>query len=115
MNPSAWQAFLLVLALFVAEVLASVLLVGLRRTLSLSRSELDVFATLLGNAMVFTYLVQKRGDAVSRHHPARVPAPVFARQGDLRVRLPARPAQRLAIRAHARVTLRRAVPAAARS
>jgi membrane protease YdiL (CAAX protease family) len=59
--PSAWQAFGLVLALFLAEVLASVLLVGLRKTLSLSRSELDVFATLLGNAMVFTYLVQKKG------------------------------------------------------
>lgn len=59
--PSAPQAVLLVLALFLAEVLVSALLYDLRAALGLSEDGVTALAMLLGNALVLSLAMRHAG------------------------------------------------------
>lgn len=70
--PSATQALLLVLALFMAERVVGAALYDVRRTLALNREELGALVTLLGNGMLFALLLHAKGLSYpALFHPSR--------------------------------------------
>jgi len=70
--PSAPQAFLLVLALFLAQTVVGAALYDGRRLLELTPAELDAFVALLGNAVIFVVLMHAKSMSFRElFHPAR--------------------------------------------
>jgi len=70
--PSAPQALLLVLALFLAEYVVGAALYDVRRTLALTREELSALVTLLGNGMLVAVLLHAKALSYrALFHPSR--------------------------------------------
>ena len=70
--PSALQAALIVGFLFVSEFLVGMVLYGARDTLDLSGDDTSALVTLLGNALVFVWILRLKGLGYRElFHPAR--------------------------------------------
>jgi membrane protease YdiL (CAAX protease family) len=70
--PSAWQALLLVLCLFMAQYVVGAALYDARRLLDLSEAELSILDTLLGNGIIFVILMHAKKFTYRKlFHPSR--------------------------------------------